>query len=154
MDTDGGVRTMLSIGKAIEEWCKQYNIKQQELADVLQVSTMTIRRLWHGEKCLTAREINRMSRLMGEPYEFFIPDDEFLEEDFYFESIRKRCGSSSETVTYKKPKQCDENETLDRRLSVAVKKIETVEDAEQKLQIVRQVEFAAQLADWKICKAK
>ena len=48
METDCTVRSQLSIGRDIKIWCTEKKISQQELADALKVSTMTIRRIWKG----------------------------------------------------------------------------------------------------------
>lgn len=48
MASDCEVRTLSSIGSEIKSWCKQNKVNQTELAAALDVSTMTVRRVWKG----------------------------------------------------------------------------------------------------------
>jgi hypothetical protein len=54
MASDCEVRTLSSIGSEIKSWCKQNKVNQTELAAALDVSTMTVRRVWKGTKELTS----------------------------------------------------------------------------------------------------
>ena len=49
MASDCEVRTLSSIGSEIKSWCKQNKVNQTELAAALDVSTMTVRRVWKYE---------------------------------------------------------------------------------------------------------
>lgn len=57
MASDCEVRTLSSIGSEIKSWCKQNKVNQTELAAALDVSTMTVRRVWKGTKELTSVQI-------------------------------------------------------------------------------------------------
>lgn len=48
MASDCEVRTLSFIGNEIKSWCKQNKVNQTELAAALDVSTMTVRRVWNG----------------------------------------------------------------------------------------------------------
>lgn len=70
------VRTLKIIGNEIKEWCKNNKITQTELAAALDVSDMTVRRIWKGKKALTSVEIGILMEAMPNvPIEFFIPTD-------------------------------------------------------------------------------
>lgn len=140
METDCTVRSQLSIGRDIKIWCKEKKISQQELADALKVSTMTIRRIWKGEKELTLREANKLSQLMGKELEFFLPNDDDIEEDIYFQNLKKSCSIQPDNNRNKKAR-------IDRRLSVAVKKIESISNIEREEMMVDHIEGMLKLAD-------
>ena len=76
MPSDCEVRTLLSIGSEIKSWCKHNKVNQTELAAALDVSTMTVRRVWKGTKALTSVEIAIMLEVMPHvSVEFFIPTE-------------------------------------------------------------------------------
>ena len=64
MASDCEVRTLSSIGSEIKSWCKQNKVNQTELAAALDVSTMTVRRVWKGTKELTSVQIAIMLEVM------------------------------------------------------------------------------------------
>lgn len=148
METDCTVRSQLSIGRDIKIWCKEKKISQQELADALKVSTMTIRRIWKGEKELTLREANKLSQLMGKELGFFLPNDDDIEDDIYFQNLKKSCSIQPDN---NKSDQPDNNKNkkarIDRRLSVAVKKIENISNIEREEMMVDHIEGMLKLAD-------
>lgn len=74
MASDCEVRTLSSIGSEIKSWCKQNKVNQTELAAALDVSTMTVRRVWKGTKELTSVQIAIMLEVMPHvTADFFIP---------------------------------------------------------------------------------
>ena len=76
MASDCEVRTLSSIGSEIKSWCKQNKVNQTELAAALDVSTMTVRRVWKGTKELTSVQIAIMLEVMPHvTADFFIPTD-------------------------------------------------------------------------------
>ena len=75
MASDCEVRTLSSIGSEIKSWCKQNKVNQTELAAALDVSTMTVRRVWKGTKELTSVQIAIMLEVMPHvTADFFIPN--------------------------------------------------------------------------------
>lgn len=64
MASDCEVRTLSFIGSEIKSWCKQNKVNQTELAAALDVSTMTVRRVWNGTKELTSVQIAIMLEMM------------------------------------------------------------------------------------------
>lgn len=76
MASDCEVRTLSFIGSEIKSWCKQNKVNQTELAAALDVSTMTVRRVWNGTKELTSVQIAIMLEMMPHvTADFFIPTD-------------------------------------------------------------------------------
>lgn len=76
MASDCKVRTLSFIGSEIKSWCKQNKVNQTELAAALDVSTMTVRRVWKGTKELTSVQIAIMLEMMPHvTADFFIPTD-------------------------------------------------------------------------------
>lgn len=146
MEADCKVRSLLSIGKAIEDWCKQNNITQLELAGALGVSDSLIRRVCRGERELQSREIAVLAHLMDKPYEFFIPNDDGIEDDLYLKNLGNRNLTQAEIMQRKIKRKCIANDESERRLSAAVEKIRNVKDVKQKAQMVRHVESMLELA--------
>lgn len=88
MDTDSTVRSMCTIGQEISIWCEKNHITNQELADALAVSRETVKRIKNGTRELTSKEIRRLSVLMEKPADFFIPNDDELDEDTSIQIVK------------------------------------------------------------------
>ena len=81
MIADSTVRSMCTIGQEISIWCEKNHIINQELADALAVSRETVKRIKNGTRELTSKEIRKLSVLMEKQADFFIPNDDELDED-------------------------------------------------------------------------
>ncbi len=149
MEPDRNVRTLAMIGQDIETWCKQNNIKQDELVEALEVSKSTIYRICNGTHSLSSKEISRLAYLMNKPYEFFIPTDQNVSEDIYLQNLKNRSMSVSERMQRRIRQKCAANDEAERRLSAAVEIIQNVKDVKQKDRLIRHVEGMLELAGCK-----
>lgn len=122
MASDCEVRTLSSIGSEIKSWCKQNKVNQTELAAALDVSTMTVRRVWKGTKELTSVQIAIMLEVMPHvTADFFIPTDMGERCIEYAQNLNKgyRTEMQQKAITNIKSK-CSKNEDLERRLQAAM----------------------------------
>lgn len=149
MEPDCKVRTLVSIGKDIRNWCNQNNIKRSELMEALEVSESTIYRICSGAHTLSSEQISRLAYLMNKPYEFFIPTDQNISENIYLQNLKKRSMSTSERMQRRIRQKCTANDEAERRLSAAVEIIQNVKDAKQKDRLIRHVESMLELAGCK-----
>lgn len=146
LDTDGGVRTLLSIGKAIEAWCKQNKVKQVELGDALGLSDSRIRDIERGKRELSSKEIAVLSYLMNKPYEFFIPNDNDIEDNLYLKNLGNRNLTPAEKMQRDIKRKCSPNDESERRLSAAMEQIRNVKDVDKKAKMIQHVENMLELA--------
>lgn len=146
------VRTLKIIGNEIKEWCKNNKITQTELAAALDVSDMTVRRIWKGKKALTSVEIGILMEAMPNvPIEFFIPTDmggrcveyaknlgENRDKDYYTESQQK-------AINRIKKKFCVEDEE-NRRLEAAMDAVKSIKDEQKRKLAIQQIELIVKAA--------
>ena len=90
MIADSTVRSMCTIGQEISIWCEKNHIINQELADALAVSRETVKRIKNGTRELTSKEIRKLSVLMEKQADFFIPNDDELDEDTSIQIVKRK----------------------------------------------------------------
>lgn len=147
MQPDCKIRTLFTIGNEIHIWCDQNGITIQELADALQISRESVKRIYNGTKAyLTSREIRILSHIMGKPVDFFIPNDDGLEDDAFLANLGQK-SSQYDAVSVIKKKSAA-NIEIDRRLAASVETINNVDDLRKKEHMVRQIELIAETAKW------
>ena len=148
MASDCEVRTLSSIGSEIKSWCKQNKVNQTELAAALDVSTMTVRRVWKGTKELTSVQIAIMLEVMPHvTADFFIPTDMGERSIEYAQNLNKgyRTEMQQKAITNIKSK-CNKNEDLERRLQAAMNSVMDIEDVKKKEIMVQQIELMLKAA--------
>lgn len=147
MASDCEVRTLSSIGSEIKSWCKQNKVNQTELAAALDVSTMTVRRVWKGTKELTSVQIAIMLEVMPHvTADFFIPTDMGERCIEYAQNLNKgyRTEMQQKAITNIKSK-CSKNEDLERRLQAAMNSVMDIEDVKKKQKRSQRVLLRLQL---------
>ena len=147
MASDCEVRTLSFIGNEIKSWCKQNKVNQTELA-ALDVSTMTVSRVWNGTKELTSVQIAIMLEVMPHvTADFFIPTDMGERCIEYAKNLNKgyRTEMQQKAITNIKSK-CGKNEDLERRLKAAMNSVMDIEDVKKKEIIVQQIELILKAA--------
>lgn len=146
------VRTLIIIGKEIKDWCKKNKITQAELAAALDVSDMTVRRIWKGKKALTSVEIGIMMEVMPNvSMKFFIPTDmggrcveyaknlgKHTDKDYYTESQQKAIHR------IKKKLYVDDEEN--RRIEAAMEAVKSIKDEQKRKLAIQQIELIVKAA--------
>lgn len=127
---DSTVRSMCTIGQEISIWCEKNHITNQELADALDVSRETVKRIKNGTRELTSKEIRKLSVLMEKLAEFFIPNDDDLEEDASIQ-IAKRKNAGQDAFSRVKEKAQKNNE-MEKILADAMETINGIVNVEKK----------------------
>lgn len=144
MDTDSTVRSMCTIGQEISIWCEKNHITNQELADALAVSRETVKRIKNGTRELISKEIRKLSVLMEKPAEFFIPNDDDLEEDASIQIVkRKNVGQNAFSRAKEKAQK---NNEMEKMLADAMETINGIVNVEKKEKFVQQIIVMADIA--------
>lgn len=133
MDTDSTVRSMCTIGQEISIWCEKNHITNQELADALAVSRETVKRIKNGTRELTSKEIRRLSVLMEKPAEFFIPNDDDLEEDASIQIVKMK--NAGQNAFSRAKEKAQKNNEMEKMLADAMETINGIVNVEKKRKI-------------------
>lgn len=145
MGNDSTVRTLFTIGSEISKWCDKNHIANQELADALAVSKETVKRIKAGtKKYLTSEEIRRLSVLMEKPADFFIPNDDELEDDESIKMVKRKEWKGDAFAKVKEKAQ--KNNNMEKTLADAMEAINEVTDIEKRETYVQQVVLIAKVA--------
>lgn len=141
---DSTVRSMCTIGQEISIWCEKNHITNQELADALAVSRETVKRIKNGTRELTSKEIRKLSVLMEKPAEFFISNDDDLEEDASIQIVKRRNAGQDAFSRVKEKAQ--KNNEMEKILADAMETINGIVNVEKKEKFVQQIIVMADIA--------
>lgn len=144
MIADSTVRSMCTIGQEISIWCEKNHITNQELADALAVSRETVKRIKNGTRELTSKEIRKLSVLMEKPAEFFIPNDDDLEEDASIQIVKRKNAGQDAFSRVKEKAQ--KNNEMEKMLADAMETINGIVNVKKKEKFVQQIIVMADIA--------
>ena len=144
MIADSTVRSMCTIGQEISIWCEKNHIINQELADALAVSRETVKRIKNGTRELTSKEIRKLSVLMEKQADFFIPNDDELDEDTSIQIVKRKNAGQEAFLRVKEKAQ--KNNEMEKMLADAMETIHGIVNVEKKEKFVQQIIVMADIA--------
>lgn len=68
----GGARTLKSIGEDVHKWCDINGVSQEELAEILGVSSRTVHNIWYGVHAPSLQTRQMLAAIMHKSVDFFV----------------------------------------------------------------------------------
>lgn len=148
--SDCKIRTQENIGEDVENWRRQVNLTQKDLATSLGMSDKEYRRIFcNCAHPIPARAARLLSYYMGISIDYLIPELEPDEDERYIKNLKTRGDLYSRRILDRLKKNTEPSSEADKTISECVGKMLSVKDESLKNLLALQLEGLVKIIDTK-----